>query len=536
MSSELSQLRPAAISALSLNAVKEIVVGDFAREYPFPDEPIISGISVSSSEVEPGYIFVALEGQKSNGWKFAPEAVSSGARAILTTRRGAAELLESGVDTPIIVCANPRSMAGKVAAEIYSNPSHSIKVYGITGTNGKSTSTRMLRAAFAPSPNSSQAGSIGTVGVDVGGIYLDSERTSLEAPLAHRVLAYAKEHGTKEVAIEVSSHAMCLERVKGIRFETVAFLNLQRDHLDFHGDMESYFHAKAKLFTAEFSNSGVVCVDDEWGRRLAKEAKIPVTTVSTNAAEADWVVENVEHIPGEVGMRFDLRDVFGGRSYSCHCPIPGFYNVQNLAVSLVIAAVSGHRVEECAERIEKNLLVPGRMEVVQERTAQRALTVVDYAHTTDALRAACEALREATLGRLILVFGATGDRDRGKRSQMGRAAYESAEISIVTEDDPYTEPVEQIRAEVLQGCPAWENVTTAEQAREVLDRLTLPLVLEIDNRGRAIDIALEISRPEDTVLIAGRGHETIQMVGDIPIYLDDRERARDFWSGRKENE
>ncbi|OKL47539.1 hypothetical protein BSR29_03745 [Boudabousia liubingyangii] len=540
MSLGLADLHPQQVPGLSLAQVLELSEGKIYPETADVTQRI-AGVTVASNEVAADYLFVALAGARAHGWDYAPQAVEAGATAILTTSAGLEALKAKALPVPVIACENPREVAGLVAAQVFGDPSSKLKVYGVTGTNGKSTSTRMLRAAFEDQPDGHRAGNIGTVGIDLGGVQLPSARTSLEAPLLQQLLAFALENGTQEAAIEVSSHALELGRISGLKLETVGFLNLQRDHLDFHGTMEDYFLAKAKLFDPARAQRGVICVDDQWGERLAAETKLPHVTVATEGKTADWNVRVLPNPAGMAGTDFELYAPAGSQYpevVRAHCPLPGHYNVQNMAVALVMAAVSGHDVQVAAERIARNTQVPGRMEIVQGRTEEKALTVVDYAHTTDAIVLSCQALRPHTPGRIILVFGATGERDRGKRAQMGQSACECADLVIVTDDDPYTEPTDQIRAEVLQGCPSFATVSSTSEAQEALSQAPnqdqLP-ALEVDGRELAIQISLGLARPEDTVLLAGRGHETIQVVGTTPVELDDRLVAREFWaqSGRK---
>ena len=507
---KLSSLRPTA-HLVPLSEVAEV-----CGAHGLTGGVSVTGVCVDSRDIVPGDLFVALPGSV-NGWDFAQRAVQLGAVAVLTSDEGAARLEDLGV--PVLACSDPRAVAGLAAAKVHPALAGTL-LLGVTGTNGKSTTTRMLRAALENEDG--HAGSIGTVGVELGGANLPSERTSLEAPLALQLIRFAAERGTTRLALEVSSHALVQSRTVGMRFDVVGFLNLQRDHLDYHGDMESYFDAKASLFTPEHARQAVVCVDDQWGRKLAQRTAgtMPLVTVSTTGEPADWQATDLTSRAGKVGLDFTLSGP--GVRVACHCPIPGEHNVQNMALALVMAVHCGFDVAACAARIESDLNVPGRMEVVQARTETRPLVVVDYAHTTDALVEAQRALRAATPGRLLTVFGATGNRDTGKRQSMGDVVFDGSDVAIVTDDDPYDEPTDQIRAQVIGDHPS-SAATNLDEARAATG------MIEVAERGLAIDLALGLAQPSDTVLVAGRGHETIQMIRGKAHHLDDRAQVREYF-------
>ncbi|AOZ73487.1 hypothetical protein BK816_05690 [Boudabousia tangfeifanii] len=511
-------------------------------------QTVIKQVSLDSQQVLPQGLFIALPGAKTHGIKYLAGALKLGATAVLTDPAGAEQAFEAGElpkDFVVLTHPQPRQIAGEVAAQIFSSPSQAVAVYGVTGTNGKTTTTYLLRAALGAKNNpqaqdqplveTKQCGVIGTVAVEIGGAKIPSVRTSVEAPLLQQLLAYAKEKSVPQLAIEVSSHALELGRVNATKFKVVGFLNLQRDHLDFHGTMEDYFQAKAKLFTPKYATQGVVCIDDEWGQKLAKTSEIDVVTVAVEKV-ADWTAKNLQASEDHRGTHFELHGP-QGQVVSALAPLPGNYNVENTAMAIVMAIAGGVEPQLAADAIAHSAQVPGRMQVAQGRTDTTPLVVVDYAHTTDALTGAIAALRDRTEGNMLVVFGATGERDRGKRADMGQTVCAHAEVALVTEDDPYDEDPAQIRKEVLAGCPnepvsfkvAKELLATPDHTRESA------VVLEIDGREKAIITALKLATPQDTVLLAGRGHETIQMVAGVPVHLDDNQVVVDYYASGEES-
>lgn len=496
----IAHLRPLTVEGHSVIDVATQIGARLER-----DGMPVTGASVNSTDIHPGDLFIAVPGLKQHGARFAQAAVENGAVAILTDTDGLDYFDDLPESVAILIVDDPRACAGPAAAYIYGYPARKLTTIGVTGTNGKTTTTHFIEHLCETLCGSTLL--IGTVGISLGGMHVDSERTSIEAPALNRVLAWACEQGAQNVVMEVSSHAMSLHRVRGMEFDVVAFLNLQRDHLDFHGTMEEYFAAKASLFSPEFSRNAVVCLDDSWGRALAQQCEIPLTTVATDCP-ADWTVVAQRRDHTDAGT--DITVNHGDDIFTMHCPLPGIINVQNAIVALATSAVAGIDPGLAARALADTPQVPGRMEVVSRRTADTPLVVVDFAHTPEALELACSALDPVTVGRLWLLFGATGDRDRGKRPLMAQAAREAADVVVVTDDDIYSEDPVQIRAEVVEGFDF-----PSERPRAIQ-------LWEDDDRAHAINFAIWAARPADTVVIAGRGHETIQMVGDVPVHLDDR--------------
>ncbi|MDO5034363.1 MAG: UDP-N-acetylmuramoyl-L-alanyl-D-glutamate--2,6-diaminopimelate ligase [Actinomycetaceae bacterium] len=498
---ELKDLRPKNVRGV---LVEDFVRGLSARVVRADSNTQILGVTLDSADVAAGDLFVAIPGFKRHGAEFAKQAVSAGAVAVVSDRVGV-EIASKIPGIALIEVEDPRSFAGLAAAKVYGNPGAHLNVVGVTGTNGKTTTTHFIHHVLTEMSGPTLL--IGTVGVKFGDTHASSVRTSVEAPVLHRILAWALEAGAKNVVMEVSSHAMSLHRVAGLTFDVAAFLNLQRDHLDFHKTMESYFEAKSLLFKPETAKKAVICTDDDWGKKLAARVQIPSQTVSTTA-QADWQVES--HSLNEEDAGTDVTVDFEGLKVQMHCTLPGMINVQNQLTALAILTQLGFAPEQVSAELGRTPGVPGRMEVVSKRSDVNPLVIVDFAHTPDALASACAALDPVTPGNLWLLFGATGDRDRGKRPVMGEVASSSADVVILTDDDIYSEDPAQIRAEVAAG----------------FTRSRAKALLESDDRANAIRQAVVGASARDTVLIAGRGHETVQMIGDTAHELDDRVEAR----------
>ncbi|WP_069388099.1 Mur ligase family protein, partial [Cellulosimicrobium cellulans] len=421
--------------------------------------------SVASDDrtVADGDLFVALPGARAHGASFVPSAVARGATAVLTDEEGAALLDAGTAEVPVLVAEDPRALLGPLAAWVYGSPAERLTTFGVTGTNGKTTTTYLVDHAMRAL--GWKGGLVGTVEMRSGDRVLPSRLTTPEAADLQALLAAMREDGVSTLAMEVSSHALALHRVDGLVFDVAGFTNLSQDHLDFHGDLQAYFDAKATLFTPEHSRRGVVVVDDAWGERMAAAARVPVATLrvdpsggstdGTDVAPADWTVVDVAPLE-DGGTAFAVRHR-DGRQVRTATSLPGPFNVANaaLAVAMVLEAGTDARDLEAALDGAGGLgpAVPGRMEVVST-PPHAPRVVVDFAHNPDALALALDALRPTTLGRLAVVFGATGDRDRGKRPTMGAVAVDGADVVVVTDDDPHGEDPAAIRAEVLPGALA----------------------------------------------------------------------------------
>jgi UDP-N-acetylmuramoyl-L-alanyl-D-glutamate--2,6-diaminopimelate ligase len=480
----------------------------------------VTGVVADNRQAIPGDLFAALPGARAHGAQFAADAVSRGAVAVLTDASGAALL--GSIAVPVLVSADPRAILGPLAAEVYGQPATQMTTFAVTGTNGKTTTTHqidhILRAL------GKDTGLLGTVETRWGARRIPSTLTTPEAPDLQGLLAAMRDDGVSAFVMEASSHALAQHRVDGIVFDVAGFTNLSQDHLDFHGDMAAYFDAKKKLFTPEHAQRGVVVIEDEWGLRMARETRIPVTTLATGPL---WRVADIT--PHGTGSAFTLVDG-DERTVRTSTTLPGRFNVTNAALAVAMVVESGVPFEDVAGALAAvgglSATVPGRMEVVAPGTAGEPRVIVDFAHNTDAITLALDALRPTTTGRLILVFGATGERDATKRPAMGAAAVLGADVVIITDDDPHGEDPAPIRAALLAGALARAQVEADASSRHVD-------VIEAAPRDDAIRAAIAEARPGDTVLIAGRGHETIQEVAGVGIVLDDRVVARQALARKK---
>lgn len=465
-----------------------------------PDGPLVTGLSLSSARVLPGDVYAALPGARAHGASYAASAVEAGAVAVLTDAAGAD--LCSGLGVPVVVVSRPRQLLGVLAAHVYGDPARDLRLVAVTGTQGKTTTTRLAEAALQAT--GVPAAVVGTVGTRIDGVEVRTTLTTPEAPDLHALFAVMRERGVRGCAMEVSSHALVMGRVDGVVFDVAVFTNLGRDHLDFHADVEDYFAAKAGLFTPERARAGLVNVDDEYGRRLLARATIPMRTFSSAGADADWTAGDIEMTPA--GSSFTVRTPTG-ETFTAEVPLAGDFNVSNALAAVASLGEAGFDARAVAGGLAASGGVPGRFERVD--AGQEFLAVVDYAHKPDAVTAALRTLRPLTEGRLIVVIGAGGDRDQGKRPVMGEIAARLADVVVVTDDNPRSEDPATIRAAVLAGTT---EVPEAERAE----------VHERGDRRAAIRLAVSLAGPGDSVVVAGKGHETGQEVDGTVHPFDDR--------------
>lgn len=505
-------IRPPRVNPRTLREIADLL-GVPAPGVPSAGETALGGITHDSRQVQPGDIYVALSGANTHGARFAAQAVEAGAAAIWTDQTGAG--LAAGIPVPVLVSDQPRQRLGEVAALIYGEPSDDILMIGVTGTNGKTTTSYLVEAGLRAAGHTT--GLIGTVETLVAGTRIPSVRTTPEATDVHALLAVMRERGVTACVMEVSSHALALGRVDGIVFDVAGFTNLSQDHLDFHRDLEDYFATKASLFTPARAKSGVVCVDDAWGRRLAEAATIAVTTIDTSGTgdTADWLVSDREVARSGASTAAAVRGP-DGAAFRVVSPLAGGFNVANAVLAVAMLVTAGVAPQEAIRGIALCPGVPGRMERVQSTHVAEPLAVVDYAHTPDAVENVLRALRPSTPGRLIVVIGAGGDRDREKRPQMGAVAAALADIVIVTDDNPRSEDPAAIREAILDGATG-----ARAEVREIADRRSAIVAAVSVAVGRA-----------DTVLVAGKGHEQGQEVAGSVLPFDDRVELRaalDAW-------
>jgi len=464
------------------------------REGGDGEEIDIEGIEFDSRRVGGGELFVCLEGLASDGHDFAAAAVSDGARALVVRRR-----IPGIPEVPQVVVPDTREALALLAARFYGDPSRGLATVGVGGTNGKTTVTQLLAAIGETTGK--RCAVFGTLGNRIGGAVQPSGFTTPEAPQVQRLLREAVAAGTDWAVMEVSSHALDQKRVFGIDFAVVVFTNLSHDHLDYHGDMASYGEVKSRLYFPETRGSkreavAVLNIEDPLGRELAERVSGPVRTYGFTGAAAYRALD-LHTTPA--GTRYRLETPEGVAAVDL--PLLGRFNVLNALAAQAAAMALGATLDEAAAGLASTVRVPGRMDVVPG--SREFLVVVDFAHTPDALTHALEAAREFTTGRVLLVFGCGGDRDRAKRPVMGAIAARLADAAWVTSDNPRTEDPERILDEILAGAKGGD-----------LERES--------DRGRAIERALRSARPGDTVLIAGKGHETVQVLGDAKRPFDDR--------------
>jgi UDP-N-acetylmuramoyl-L-alanyl-D-glutamate--2,6-diaminopimelate ligase len=485
----------------------------------------IRGIAYNSKKVNPGYMFAAVKGTAMDGHSFIPEAIGQGASAILVSRP-----LRPPQGTAVIQVQDVRMAMGQIAARMSGNPSHKLHLVGITGTNGKTTITYILEAIIKAAGK--KPGVIGTVNYRYPGVTKPAPTTTPESVDIHQMLAEMKTRGVTHVFMEVSSHALDQKRVAGARFEQALFTNLSQDHLDYHADMEDYFLAKKKLFTEVLTGKweldrekhttpgvSVINMDDYYGRILMKES--PGRTIG-------YALENQHpNVRGKIlrldekGLEIEIKTE--NEKFIIKSPVLGRHNATNL----LAAVASAIEMRMDSQTIKKGVAalksVPGRLEPIKNNKG--ILVLVDYAHSPDALKKALSASRELCQGRLILVFGCGGDRDRTKRPQMGEVAGRKADLVVVTSDNPRSEDPKGIIEEIMPGI----EISGAGNISDLAKAEKGCLVLE--DREKAIQMAVKAARRGDVVLIAGKGHEDYQIIGDRKIQLDDRELAEKALAG-----
>ncbi|RVW08992.1 UDP-N-acetylmuramoyl-L-alanyl-D-glutamate--2,6-diaminopimelate ligase [Prescottella agglutinans] len=508
-----------------LTDLTELAATIGARIEWVPSEPVggrepatVTGVELRAQAVRPGDLFAALPGAHTHGAEFVSTALDAGAAAVFTDDAGLASVTarlgsaEAVAPFPVVVHPDPRGALGEVSATIYGRASERMQVIGITGTSGKTTTSYLIEAGLAAAGRS--IGLVGTIETRVEGHRVPSALTTPEAPQLHALFAAMLERGIDTVVMEVSSHALALGRVDGVRFSIGAFTNLSQDHLDFHKDFDDYFGAKSRLFAADSTvraERAVVCVDDEWGVRMADIARRAhpdrsdaVATVSTRAA-GDWTAGSAHAVPS--GNQIFTLTGPDGAAHEVSLRLPGHYNVANAALAVAVCAAAGADVDAALAGIGE-VDVPGRVQRVER--GQDFMAVVDYAHKPAALEAVIATLRGQAEGRIAVVVGAGGDRDSGKRALMGEAGARGADLLVITDDNPRTENPDAIRAALVQGALA---VPATERGE----------VREIGDRGEAIAAAVRWARRGDVVLVAGKGHETGQEIHGVKYPFDDRE-------------
>jgi UDP-N-acetylmuramoyl-L-alanyl-D-glutamate--2,6-diaminopimelate ligase len=458
----------------------------------------ITGITLDSNDVIQGDLFVALPGANSHGSKFIDSAVANGAIAVLTDMSANVH-----ADIPVLRVNDPRLWVGVIADKFYRNPSSAINVFGITGTNGKTTTSYLLQQIW--DFNNRNSGLIGTIETRIGDEIFPNKRTTPEAPELQSIFAIMRERHNLNVVMEVSSHALALNRVEGTKFSVVAFTNLSHDHLDFHETMENYFQAKSRLFKYGFSEKAIINIDDSWGKRLFEETEIEKLSISTHDQKANWkIIDSSLADPSSSSKSVVELTIAGpgGILLSISTPLMGDYNSANVLMALALAVESGIDPLSAANALSNAKGAPGRMESIE--LGQRFSAVIDYAHTPDAVSAALKAVRSSTKGRIIAVLGCGGDRDAAKRPLMGQALISGADLAIFSSDNPRSEDPLSILNQMHEGMKLTENHFV------------------IVDRSEAIKFAIENAVEGDCVLVLGKGHETGQEIKGKISPFDDR--------------
>ncbi|MFT4218532.1 MAG: UDP-N-acetylmuramoyl-L-alanyl-D-glutamate--2,6-diaminopimelate ligase [Micropruina sp.] len=476
---------------------------------PGATDAAVTGVSLDSRAVRPGDLYAALPGQHTHGARFAADAVRRGAALVLTDAAGR-DLIGGGLDdvsVPVVVVADPRATLAEVAAAVHGHPARAMRMFGITGTNGKTSTVFLLEDALAALGE--RVGTLGTIGFRLAGEVIDRSRSTVttpESPDLQELLAQLRDAGATSVAMEVSSHALALRRVGGIVFDVAAFTHLGRDHLDFHHDLESYFAAKAELFLGGRARSCVVNVDGEWGCRLAGLIRAEGTPLLTTGNAPDADVRLLSAAPdADRRTRVEVATPDGPLEFTVG--MPGSFNVANAITAAAMVRAAGLDVATAVGAFA-TAAVPGRMQRVDLGPGAPA-AVVDFAHTPEAVAAALAALPAPR----VAVLGAGGDRDATKRGPMGAAAAANAELVVVTDDNPRSEQPAAIRTAVLAGA-------RAAGGTEVVDG---------GDRRSAIALALRRAHSTGWVAVLGKGHETGQDVGGVISPFDDVAVLREEW-------
>ena len=458
----------------------------------------VTGVAFSSNRVWPGDAFFCIVGTKVDGHTFAQDAIDRGAKVLVVERK---VYLADATDVTEVVVSDSRKALSLAASNFYGRPSEGLNLVGITGTNGKTTTTYLVEHIAATAGK--KTGVIGTVGIRVGDKTSPASHTTPESSDLQAIFSQMKEAECDVVTMEVSSHALDLERTWGTKFEVTAFTNLTQDHLDYHNTFESYFEAKARLFSKEYPAKRVINIDDDWGKKLLQrcsQAEDHIVTVGFDRSALIHPVE-VEYDTSSTRVTLDVR----GSRYTFSYPLVGKFNVSNVMLAFGIALELGIPASTIVSALESAPQVAGRMERVSAPNDGGRSVFIDYAHTPDALEKAIASVKSLSDGRTIVVFGCGGDRDATKRPIMGKAAL-AADYAFVTSDNPRTEDPDAIIEGVVAGMTAGEGKYAVEP-----------------DRRKAIAKAIEFAQPGDSILVAGKGHEDYQIIGTEKIHFLDAE-------------
>lgn len=464
------------------------------------EEELITGIAYRSDCVQPGDAFCCIVGLKSDGHSYAQDAINRGARVIIVERK---IYLADATDVTEVVVSDSRKAMAHLAAHFYDMPSEAFSLVGITGTNGKTTTTYLVE--HIASAMHKRTGIIGTVGITIDGKTEKSSHTTPESPDLQNLFAKMRDARCEVVAMEVSSHALDLKRTWDTRFAVTAFTNLTQDHLDYHKTFESYFDAKARLFAKGYSAKRVINVDSQWGKELLKRCSAVDDEIITTGFEPSAQIHPVEvsYFPTHTEALLDVR----GARYAVSYPLVGKFNVENVMTAFGIALQLGFAPEAIVDALKDAPAIPGRIQRVKTEHDGGISVYVDYAHTPDALTKAIDSVSGLSDGRTIVVFGCGGDRDKSKRPIMGKAALR-ADYAVVTSDNPRTEDPGAIIAHIVDGMAGVEGAFEVEPDRRL-----------------AIARAIAFAKPGDAILVAGKGHEDYQIIGDATLSFSDAQVA-----------
>ena len=506
-----ARLRASGGAAGPWRPLKALLGGNF--EVPAQFE--IADLTMDSREVTPGAAFLACRGQRVHGLQYARDAVAAGARAILWEPAPGVSAPQLPSEVLVVEVPALSAQAGFIADRFFGAPSAKLAVTGVTGTNGKTTCAWLLGAALNVAGR--RCAYLGTLGHGLPGQVVAGSHTTPDAVTLQRQLAQLRGAGASAVAMEVSSHALDQQRCAGVRFQIAAFTNLTREHLDYHGDMQAYANAKTALFEWPTLSASVINIDDELGARLAARTRAPETLIATGrqrdpstVVPGSRYVQAVRSAPEARGLCLELRSSWG--EAMLRSELIGEFNADNLLTVLGLLLASGLKLNEACAALAECQAPPGRMQLAGG--SGLPLAIVDYAHTPDALEKALRAARAHCAGRLLCVFGCGGERDKGKRAQMGRVAESLADALYITDDNPRHEDPAEIVAAIITG-------------------LRAPQLAQVNHdRGAAIATALRAAQAGDVVLIAGKGHEDYQLVGSERRAYSDLAQVRAALSAR----
>lgn len=489
------------------------LLANIATSTPIIEHPAlnaeVTGICTNSHACKEGNVFIGMPGTRVDGGDFWQSAIKSGAIAAIISPEAATKYPPTEQDS-VIQCSDLVSACAEIAATFYHHPTQKLKLIGVTGTNGKTTTTHLIEYFLEQTDHPTAL--LGTLYTRWKGYQETATHTTPFAADLQKQLFNALQAGNEYAVMEVSSHALAQGRVKACNFDVAVFTNLTQDHLDFHRDMEDYFDAKAKLFNPDYlTRKAIINLDDPYGQRLINTLpRQQVWSYSVTNQKADFYTQALTYsATGVSGVIYTPIGAFNFRS-----PLVGQFNLSNLLAAIAATTHLGIDIPTVIEKLPQFPGVPGRMERVQISDAQDISVIVDYAHTPDSLENLLKASRPFISGKMICVFGCGGDRDRTKRPKMGKIAAELADVAVVTSDNPRTENPEQILQDIIAGIPA-----------------SVEPVVEGD-RATAIHTAIQQAQPGDGVIIAGKGHEDYQILGTEKIHFDDREQARDALTKR----